>query len=90
MRCRALAVPEQGKPRAELREYDVPEPGPGELTVEIKASVISPGTERAFSLGLPNTSATFPYHPGYCSAGIVRRTGAGVTRAKEGDRVTCR
>jgi len=90
MRCRALAVPEKGKPRAELREYDVPDPGPGEVTVTISASVISPGTERAFSLGLPNTNATFPYHPGYCSAGVVVKTGAGVSRAKEGDRVTCR
>ncbi len=90
MRCKALTIPVAGVPHADLREIEVPEPGPGEVQVRVHASVISPGTERAFALGLPNTNATFPYHPGYCAAGTVLQAGAGVTKVVPGARVAIR
>ncbi len=89
MKCKALAALEPKKGKMELREYEVPEPGPHEVTVKTHFSVISPGTERAFVLGLDNTNATFPYHPGYCAAGVVEKVGAEVTKVAPGHRVGC-
>ena len=57
-----IVVESAGK--AVLKEFDVPEPGPGEVLLENDYTVISAGTERANLVGLPNTSGRFPYHPG--------------------------
>lgn len=89
MKSKALAAPEPKKGKMELREYEVPSPGPDEVTVKTHYSIISPGTERAFVLGLDNTSTTFPFHPGYCSAGVVEQVGAKVTKVHPGQRVAC-
>ena len=80
-----LMSPAKGK--VELQELDVPAPAPGELQVEVHASAISPGTERAFVLNMPNTPGVFPMEPGYCAAGIVKAVGAGVQGFAPGDRV---
>jgi 2-desacetyl-2-hydroxyethyl bacteriochlorophyllide A dehydrogenase len=66
--------------------HDVPLPGPRELLVRAEASVISPGTERAFFVRLPNAVPTYPYVPGYSLAGEVVVTGRG-SRYRTGDRV---
>jgi 2-desacetyl-2-hydroxyethyl bacteriochlorophyllide A dehydrogenase len=57
--------------RAELRGFDALLPGPGELTVEVLASAISPGTERAQWLRMPNARPELPFEPGYSGAGRV-------------------
>lgn len=75
------------KGRVEIKKINVPEPGPGEIQVRVKASVISPGTERAFILGLENTNAQYPYYLGYSAAGIVEKTGSSVANYAPGDRV---
>ena len=41
-------------------------------------SAVSPGTERAQWLRLPNAQPDFPYTPGYCGAGRVIAAGEGV------------
>jgi predicted dehydrogenase/NADPH:quinone reductase-like Zn-dependent oxidoreductase len=46
-------------------------PGPGELVVEVAASIVSSGTERARFLGLPNARIEFPHRPGYAASGRV-------------------
>ncbi len=85
MKSRAIVTPVQGK--VELGEVEVSDPGPGELQVRVHSSVISPGTERAFILNLPNADTTYPRGSGYATAGTVAKVGRGVTRFKEGDRV---
>jgi threonine dehydrogenase-like Zn-dependent dehydrogenase len=80
-----LISPSKG--RVELQEKEVPEPGQGELQVRVHASLVSPGTERAFILNMPNTPGTYPMEPGYCAAGVVERTGAGTAGFSPGDRV---
>ncbi|MEV4380202.1 Gfo/Idh/MocA family oxidoreductase [Streptosporangium sp. NPDC049644] len=55
----------------------VAEPGAGEVLVEVAVSVMSPGTERARFLGLPNALVSFPHDPGYLAAGSVRRPAPG-------------
>ena len=69
--------------RAELRPFDLVTAGPGELTVEILASAISAGTERAQWLRLPNARPALPFAPGYAGAGRVLTAGAG-TGVKRG------
>jgi predicted dehydrogenase/threonine dehydrogenase-like Zn-dependent dehydrogenase len=73
--------------RAELVPFDVAAAGPGEVTIEVLASVISPGTERAQYLGLANSSMGFPGRPGYSACGVVRHVGAGVAGLRPGDLV---
>jgi 2-desacetyl-2-hydroxyethyl bacteriochlorophyllide A dehydrogenase len=71
----------------EIEEFAVPDPGPAEVLIRTRASLISPGTERAFFLALPNTNASYPLYPGYSNIGEVISLGAGVATLKVGDRV---
>ncbi len=73
--------------KAVLKPFDVPQPGPDEVLVEMEYSVISAGTERANLINLPNTSGGFPYRPGYCGIGRIAATGDGVDSVSVGDRV---
>ncbi len=77
--------PERGK--AILESFEVREPGSGEVLVRSEVTLISPGTERAFFLGLPNAQGRFPSYPGYSHVGRVLRAGAGVEGIPEGARV---
>ncbi|MBI2195236.1 MAG: zinc-binding alcohol dehydrogenase [Planctomycetes bacterium] len=70
-----------------LDEEDVPTPGPDEVLIRTEVSLISPGTERAFLLSLPNTSEKFPTTCGYNNVGQVIEVGRGVEGLRAGDRV---
>src|SRR4051812_36103895 len=72
-----------------LKEFNPPEPGENEIQVKVHASLISPGTERAFVLNLDNTSGEYPMYPGYSSSGEVVKVGSRVTDFKVGDRIAC-
>lgn len=84
----AILWPRPG--RADLVQIEVPEAGPGEVTVAILSTVVSTGTERAYYLRLPNAQITLPYRPGYTGAGTVVRIGRDVTGFEEGDLVAVR
>lgn len=71
----------------ELVPIEVPRAGRGEVTIEVIVSAVSPGTERAQYLRLPNTGIMLPYRPGYSVAGIVRHVGPGVSDLRAGDLV---
>ena len=75
---RGLRVVVSRPGRAELRPVELAPAGPGEVTVELLASAISPGTERAQWLRLPNAQPALPFVPGYSGAGRVLAAGAGV------------
>ncbi|MDF2722539.1 MAG: gatD 2 [Paenibacillus sp.] len=87
MKSTAVVCVEKGV--VKLQEIDVPDPKEHEIQVRVHTSVISQGTERAFILNLENTNGVYPHFPGYCAAGVVERTGSGVTRFQVGDRVAC-
>lgn len=76
MTGRRVVCPEAG--RAELEDFEPRDPGPGEVALEAELTLISPGTERAFLLNLPNTTGDYPYHPGYNFVGRVTALGEGV------------
>jgi len=69
-------------------DVPVPEPGPGEALVKVKAAAINPGEakirEGMFHAMWP---ATFPSGEGSDLAGIVERVGPGVAAFKPGDEV---
>ncbi len=78
--------PEPG--RIILEPFTLPEPEPGQVIVQTEVTLISPGTERAFFLGLPNAQHGYPYYPGYSNIGRVIALGEGVEPGLNlGDRV---
>ena len=75
---------------ADVRPCEMPSAGPGELVIRALVSLISPGTERAFLLGLANTPDRYPQKTGYSHIGEVVEVGAGVEGWAVGDRVASR
>lgn len=69
-----------------LEDIPRPDPGPGQVLIDIKAS----GVSFAMSLmvqGRYQRKPPLPFVPGTEVAGVITRTGAGVTRFSVGDRV---
>lgn len=66
---------------------DLPEPGAGEVAVEMEYSMISPGTELAWLHELPGIIIKYPAPAGYTSVGRIIATGPGVENLKVGDRI---
>lgn len=85
-----------GREALELRREPVAEPGPGQLLVETRRTLISTGTElicftRSFAEGTHwHQWVTYPFYPGYSSAGRVAAVGEGVEGFRVGDRVATR
>ena len=73
--------------KVEIEEFDFPSLGDNEILVATECSLISPGTERAFLLGLPNAQGRYPSYPGYSNIGVVIDSGKDVDGFKIGDRV---
>jgi len=71
--------------RLVLRELPVPEPGPGVLRVQVRCCGVCRTDLHIVEEELP--PAARPIIPGHEVVGIVDRTGPGVSRVKEGDRV---
>ena len=71
-----------------VADVDMPEPGPGEVVVEVRAAGINPG-EAAIRTGAMHEMfpATFPSGEGSDLAGVVTAVGPGVTQFSVGDEV---
>jgi NADPH:quinone reductase-like Zn-dependent oxidoreductase len=69
-------------------DVDIPEPGPGQLLVAVKAAGINPGEVKIREGALHDRwPATFPSGQGSDLAGVVERVGPGVTEFEAGDEV---
>ena len=73
--------------KVEIEEFEFPSLGDNEILVATECSLISPGTERAFLLGLPNAQGSYPSYPGYSNIGVVIDNGKDVDGFNIGDRV---
>jgi NADPH:quinone reductase-like Zn-dependent oxidoreductase len=72
----------------DVREVPVPEPGPGEVLVKVKAAGINPGEAKIRDGELHERwPATFPSGQGSDFAGVVDKLGSGVTTFAPGDDV---
>jgi len=80
-----VVVTEPG--HVELESCDLPAPGSGQVVIQTQMTLISPGTERAFFLKLPNANLPYPLYPGYSNIGTVIRTGKDVESHWMGRRV---
>ncbi|HJR81949.1 MAG TPA: zinc-dependent alcohol dehydrogenase family protein [Anaerolineales bacterium] len=67
-----------------ILERDIPEPGPGQLMIQVMASGIC-GTDLHIYRG--EYMGKYPVIPGHEFSGVVAATGSGVTRFRVGDRV---
>ena len=61
--------------RVSIESFKLREPRDDELVVKTIVTAISPGTETAFLLGLPNTPRKYPIYPGYSNVGVVIEIG---------------
>lgn len=87
MNTQVLMVVAKGK--IELLDRELPPLGETDVLLRVRKSLVSPGTERAFILGLDNTTDNYPFRSGYSAVCTVAETGSAVTRFRPGDRVCC-
>lgn len=81
----AAVVEQFGKPLV-LREWDVPNAGPGQIIVKTEACGVCHTDLHAAEGDWP-LKPMLPFIPGHEAVGVVTAVGAGVTNVKEGDRV---
>lgn len=85
-----------GKNQVEVVSQPVSKPSTGQLLVETRASLISTGTEciclaRNFEAGTHwDDWVKYPFHTGYCNAGVVLEVGPDTEGFSVGDRVASR
>lgn len=85
MKGKYVRWPERGM--ADLAEEEIRAPKADEVVIRAEVSLISPGTERAFLLGLPNATSAYPSRCGYNHVGQVIEAGSAVSKLKVGQRV---
>ncbi|GBG10185.1 oxidoreductase zinc-binding dehydrogenase family [Paenibacillus agaridevorans] len=82
--------------KVQVREVELPEPGPQDVVIDVKVSWISNGTESSFLRGerlggdtpyVTGAAWPFPIVAGYQKTGRVRSVGAEVTDFSPGDHV---
>ena len=73
--------------RFEITQQSLPDPGPGEIQVEVRAIGVCGSDLHNFSVGsVGDIPSRYPMVLGHEPAGVVVRTGAGVTGWSPGDR----
>lgn len=81
-----ITVHEFGEPGVmKLEEASLPEAGPGQVVVRVKAAGVNP-VDTYIRAGVYG-ARELPYTPGFDAAGVVESTGKGVAGFKPGDRV---
>jgi NADPH:quinone reductase-like Zn-dependent oxidoreductase len=84
--ARAVAIREPGGPEVlDVIERDVPEPGPGEVRIAVKAASVNPSDVATRLRGVDGVPP--PWVPGWDAAGVVESAGADIRRVAVGDEV---
>lgn len=76
-----------GRAKVDIEEFELQTIKDDEVRVATECTLISPGTERAFLLGLPNAQGGYPSRPGYSNIGKVVEVGKNVSENMVGKRV---
>jgi 2-desacetyl-2-hydroxyethyl bacteriochlorophyllide A dehydrogenase len=85
-----------GKKEVRTEEFDLTNPGKGEVLIRSCYSLMSTGTEnivfnRLFEPGTHwDAWVKYPFYPGYAIGGIIEKAGSEVTTLKVGDKVVVR
>lgn len=77
-----------GEPDFVVSTAPLLEPAPGEVRFKVEAFALNQA-DLLLTQGRHYTKSPLPIRLGYEGAGVVERVGAGVTRFRPGDRVTC-
>ena len=93
MKIKCVVFPEANK--IEIVEEDVRDPNETEVLIKTEKTLISAGTELSIltgqhthiQQGIKGAWASYPFHPGYSSAGRIIKKGKEVKNFKEGERV---
>lgn len=85
MEAQRVVWPDRAK--VDIETFTLPPIGDDEVLVATECTLISPGTERAFLLGLPNAQGRYPTRPGYSNIGTIVEVGKTVRDWEVGDRV---
>jgi NADPH2:quinone reductase len=84
---KAIRVSEFGEPKVlRLEEVPMPQPGPGQVLVQIHAIGVNP-VETYIRAGTYARLPALPYTPGNDGAGVIEQIGPDVSESKAGDRV---
>jgi NADPH2:quinone reductase len=84
---KAIRVHKLGEPEVmRLEEIPEPDPGPGEVLIQVQAIGVNP-VETYIRAGIYPQAPPLPYTPGTDAAGVVEAVGPGVTRVEPGQRV---
>jgi threonine dehydrogenase-like Zn-dependent dehydrogenase len=84
MKTEALRLVKAGK--MDIVEVDVPDPGPGQVMIEVKANGICKGD---ISLFTGEMNYGYPFFHGHEPVGVIAKIGPGVTAFQPGDKVAC-
>ena len=68
----------------ELRPVDVPDPGPGEVLLDVRAAGVNPIDWKVFSGRMGDDPAALPLRPGVEAAGVVAAVGPGGAEGPRG------
>lgn len=83
-----VIAPRYGGPEVlETVRVAVPEPGPGEVTIAVRAAGVNPVDYKRFSGRMTSDPDALPVRPGYEIAGVVTALGAGTELATGGGAV---
>jgi len=77
-----------GDRRAEVREFPMPEPGPGQVLVRLRCAAVCGSDLHVYRQPASYFEGKVPWIPGHEPAGEVAALGLGCDRVKEGDRVS--
>lgn len=84
---KAILVHEFGGPEVlRVEEFSTPQPGPGQVLVKMHAVGVNP-VETYIRAGKYSRLPELPYTPGNDGAGVIEKTGDGVSEFRAGDRV---
>ena len=87
---KAIVIREFGGPSVmQLEEIATPEPGPGEVLIEVHAVSVNRTLDLVLRSGKYARRPALPHILGVDPSGVIAKVGEGVTERKVGDRVTC-